>query len=86
MLFKVACYNYVELSLTQDFTGNADSNTIKRHNILVPAIATSLLLIPTSWHNNIGLRIEIYGCKPGKERSNIYLSLLVQRYVNLQFV
>ena len=54
------------LNLLQVFDGNQDSNTIVKREIMAPAVARTLLLLPSSWHNNIALRIEVYGCNPGR--------------------
>ena len=62
IIIKLRCF----LNLLQVFDGNQDSNTIVKREIMAPAVARTLLLLPSSWHNNIALRIEVYGCNPGR--------------------
>ena len=46
------------------FYGNHDSETVV-YNVLVPPItARQIRVLPVEWHNQISMRLEIYGC-PG---------------------
>lgn len=46
------------------FHGNHDSETVV-YNVLVPPITARLIrILPVEWHNQISMRLEIYGC-PG---------------------
>ena len=46
------------------FYGNHDSDTVM-YNVLVPPITARLIrVLPVEWHNQISMRLEIYGC-PG---------------------
>lgn len=55
------------LFFSQIFKGNNDSNGIVKHDLAVPRITSSILLIPRNWTDNIGLRMEIYGCEPSEK-------------------
>ncbi|XP_078350699.1 uncharacterized protein LOC144635472 [Oculina patagonica] len=50
---------------TKKFTGNNDSNSVQHHDVPLPVITTSVMLLPLDWNNNVGLRMELYGCAPG---------------------
>ena len=54
------------LSLFQTFTGNRDANSIQRNEVPLPAVATSVMIMEMVSHNNFALRMELYGCAPGK--------------------
>ena len=49
----------------QMFSANTDSNTIKRIDIPLPVVASRIMIIPVGKNNNVGLRLELYGCDPG---------------------
>ena len=53
-----AAYNLQELN------GNKGSDTIVYNNLNPPTTARFIRFIPISWHNNISMRTEIFGC-PG---------------------
>ena len=53
-----AAYNLQELN------GNKGSDTIVYNNLNPPTTARLIRFIPISWHNNISMRTEIFGC-PG---------------------
>ncbi|KAL9968117.1 hypothetical protein ACROYT_G026449 [Oculina patagonica] len=47
----------------KEFDANQDSDTVVYHQ-LIPAInARYVRLQPTSWHNHISMRMELYGCE-----------------------
>ncbi|KAK3729872.1 hypothetical protein QZH41_016838 [Actinostola sp. cb2023] len=46
-------------------TGNADRNTIVKHN-LKQFSARFVRVLPKSWYNWIAMRLELYGCNPGQ--------------------
>ena len=39
----------------------------------IPVLASSLFVLPLTVHNNVGLRMEFYGCKGGKFLTNLIL-------------
>ena len=49
----------------QDFPGNTDSDTVKRNSLPIPVLASSVFISPLTVHKNVGLRLELYGCKGG---------------------
>ena len=50
----------------QQFNGNDDNNTIVLHYVPLPAMLTSIHVIPAEWENNFAIRLELYGCIAGK--------------------
>ena len=60
-------FKYI-FSSKQVLKGNKDSNKTRRHDLPVPAVTSKLIMEPITWHNNIGLRMEIYGCEPSNFR------------------
>ncbi|XP_022801660.1 uncharacterized protein LOC111339299 [Stylophora pistillata] len=44
--------------------GNVDSTSIRYHNLATPVVTKSVLVNPLTWKDNIGLRMELYGCEP----------------------
>lgn len=44
------------------FSGNFDTDTPKVNYFDLPICAKYLKIIPTSWENNIQMRVEVYGC------------------------
>ena len=57
---------YMTFSLWQVFNGNKDSNTIRYHDIPIPVVTSTIIFSPQTWVENVGLRLELYGCDPGK--------------------
>ncbi|XP_031571396.1 uncharacterized protein LOC116305596 isoform X3 [Actinia tenebrosa] len=47
------------------FAGNTDWHSIKRNEVPIPTVVKSIMLMPTDYHTNFALRMELYGCKPG---------------------
>ncbi|XP_068682590.1 polycystin-1-like protein 2 [Montipora foliosa] len=47
------------------FTGNKDANSIQRNDVPLPAVASSVMIMEISSHNNFAMRMELYGCEPG---------------------
>ena len=50
----------------QNFTGNNDTNGVQHHDVPLPVITSTVMIRPLEWNNNVGLRMELYGCEPGK--------------------
>lgn len=46
----------------REFLGNFDSNTIKKNYFDKPLNARYLKIQPIKWHEQIGLKLEIFGC------------------------
>ena len=51
--------------LRQMCNGNVDSSSIQYHNLATPAVTKSITVNPFQWKDNVGLRMELYGCEPG---------------------
>ncbi|XP_078350860.1 sperm receptor for egg jelly-like [Oculina patagonica] len=47
------------------FLGNTDSDTVKQNSLPIPVLASSVFILPLTVHQNVGLRMEFYGCKGG---------------------
>ena len=52
----------------QVFQGNSDPMSIRYHDLPFPVVTSIVDLLPQTWHNNVGLRMELYGCVPGIDR------------------
>ena len=63
MRFKLFISNLLVSHLFQEFSGNFDQNTIVSHNLTVPIIARYIRFQPLAWSNQIGMRVELYGCQ-----------------------
>lgn len=50
----------------QIFIANKDRSSVRQNKMPLPVIASKIMLIPVKWHDNVGLRMEVYGCEPGK--------------------
>ncbi|XP_078348208.1 uncharacterized protein LOC144633247 [Oculina patagonica] len=50
-------------SNNKTFPGNSDTNNVVTHELVPPIRAQYIRVIPESWHNRIGLRLEFYGCQ-----------------------
>lgn len=44
------------------FVGNSDMSTVKTNQLTSPIVARFVRILPTSWHADICLRAEFYGC------------------------
>lgn len=55
-----------KIFFSQVFLGNTDTNLVKRNDFPIPVLASSVYILPVTANNNVGLRLEIYGCKGGK--------------------
>ena len=58
---------------SQDFVGNTDSTSVKRNDFPIPVLASSVYILPLTVNKNVGLRLELYGCKGGLYLVNIYV-------------
>ena len=65
----------------QVLNGNKGSDIIVYNNLNPPITARFIRFIPTSWHNKISMRTEIFGC-PGM--AIIDLSFKIRRPKNLR--
>lgn len=63
MRFKLFISNLLVSHLFQEFSGNFDQNTIVSHSLTVPIIARYIRFRPLAWNNQIGMRVELYGCQ-----------------------
>ena len=55
--------------ISQKFKGNTNGVTIIFNEVPFPVKTSEVLVVPTHWHKNIALRLELYGCEPGKNSS-----------------
>ena len=49
-------------SFRQIFIGNVDTNSVVRNELKMPLRTRWLRIVPRSWNNHIGMRVELYGC------------------------
>lgn len=42
-----------------------DGSTVKLNSLPIPVLTTVVTIIPLTANNNVGLRLELYGCKGG---------------------
>lgn len=54
---------YHEDAKVKVFEGNSDHNTVVRHVLKEPVVTKQLTIRPIKWKGNVGLRLELYGCK-----------------------
>ena len=67
----------------QQFRGNKDSNSIKYHDIPIPVVTSEIIIFPQTRVDNVGLRLELYGCDPGKTlNSNTIVLSIDENQVN----
>lgn len=45
---------------------------MKYHEIPIPVMTSEIIILPQTWAENVGLRLELYGCDPGKENNYIW--------------
>ena len=45
---------------------NNDKDSVVKFELIPPITTRSLRIIPESWYGLISLRVELYGCKAGK--------------------
>ncbi|KAK3729870.1 hypothetical protein QZH41_016836 [Actinostola sp. cb2023] len=55
---------FIDYNRGEVLTGNADRNTIVKHN-LKQFSARFVRVLPKSWKQHIAMRLELYGCNPG---------------------
>ena len=68
--FAATCFDSLPIYnenflLLQMCNGNVDSSSIQYHNLATPAVTKSITVNPFQWKDNVGLRMELYGCEPG---------------------
>ena len=50
----------------QNFSGNADKDTVVKQELDPPIVARFLRIYPLEYHNYPALRLELYGCAAGQ--------------------
>ena len=55
-------FSFPHFFAIQEFTGNADRNTIVSHDLNPPIRARYIRFRPTAWLDWIAMRAELYGC------------------------
>ena len=48
------------------FAGNIDQNTVVYHDLNLPITARYIRFKLVEWQDWISMRVELYGCVPGK--------------------
>lgn len=66
--------------LIQVFTGNTDRDTVVFNEMFPPITARFIRFRPLSWNGDIGLRMELYGCK-GMQFKNFLITSTVMAVV-----
>ena len=46
----------------QVFIGNVDTSSVVQNKLKMPQITRWIRIVPRSWNNHIGMRVELYGC------------------------
>lgn len=46
----------------QVFIGNMDAKSVVQNQLKMPITTRWLRIVPRSWNNHIGMRVELYGC------------------------
>jgi hypothetical protein len=60
----------------QVFSGNSDQQSIVTNSFSPAITARYIRLQPRSWHNQVSMRLEVYGCYTGK-RFNIMFVVII---------
>ena len=47
----------------KDFTANTDADTVVKHDLSPPVKARFIRFRPTTWTDQIAMRVELFGCK-----------------------
>ena len=61
------------------FEANLDDNTVVRNNLTYPVVARYVRINPQRWNRFISMRIELYGCRFGKDSFVVALYVLLPR-------
>ncbi|EDO43032.1 predicted protein [Nematostella vectensis] len=56
--------DYSEGGVIKIFSGNTDSETVVKHDLVEPIKARYVRFLVKSWHNEPVMRVELYGCEP----------------------
>ncbi|XP_048586374.1 lactadherin [Nematostella vectensis] len=56
--------DYSEGGVIKIFSGNTDSETVVKHDLVEPIKARYVRFMVKSWHNEPVMRVELYGCEP----------------------
>ena len=46
----------------QVFIGNVDTSSVVQNKLKMPQVTRWVRIVPRSWNNHIGMRVELYGC------------------------
>ena len=57
------------------FDGNKDYYGVVVNKIDPPIVARAVRIIPQSWTNHIGMRVDFYGCDRSKKRNDHFVTL-----------
>lgn len=69
----------------QVFRGNTNAFVVIRNKIEEPLLALSLRFVVKTWHNDICLRAEIYGCYPGLFLFVMFGNKIDQKFCSLVY-
>ena len=56
--------------MMQEFDGKIDENSVVYHDLNPSIIARYIRFLPVEWEDKISMRVELYGCVKGKEKTD----------------
>lgn len=59
---EIIKFPFIFLLRCQVFIGNMDAKTVVQNQLKMPITTRWLRIVPRSWNNHIGMRVELYGC------------------------
>ena len=63
---KLILYNF----LIQDFAANSDQDSVVTYDFNPPIRTRYIHFRPKTWHRNISMRVELYGCRGNYQSFN----------------
>ena len=54
---------------------------MQHHDVPLPVITSTVMIKPLEWNNNVGLRMELYGCNPGNGATGFCFAAVVVCYL-----
>ena len=62
MLILTFSFSTISFLSHQVFIGNVDTSSVVQNKLKMPQITRWIRIVPRSWNNHIGMRVELYGC------------------------
>lgn len=59
---EIIKFPFIFLLRCQVFIGNMDAKSVVQNQLKMPITTRWLRIVPRSWNNHIGMRVELYGC------------------------